>query len=107
MIPACHLLVENLVTRCIVSTVYRFHGTGRRRLIREAELGYLRTLPPLHKQQAILPSGKIAHHPGWKPLQVGFSPPRPQQDPLPSARKGVRGKVCGAVPESERLGVSS
>eukprot|EP00964_Phaeocystis_antarctica_P094496 scaffold61213_cov79-Phaeocystis_antarctica.AAC.3 len=65
-----------------------------------------------------MPSGKNAHHPGWKPLQgsasdripgwapspyrlpgpvqgyvqvsVGFSPPRPQQAPLPSARK-----ICG------------
>ena len=33
------------------------HGTGLRRLIRQAELGYLRTLPPLHKQQAILHGG--------------------------------------------------
>ena len=33
------------------------YGTGRRRLIREVELGYLRTLPPLHEQQAILHGG--------------------------------------------------
>ena len=83
-----------------------------------------------------MPSGKNAHHPGWKPLQgsandriPGWAPspcrlpgPVPRyvqvypsgfhrrdrnKHPLPSARKGVRGKACGAVLGSERLGVCS
>jgi len=81
-----------------------------------------------------MPSGKVGHHPGWKPLQGSAATmsqaglqaragsPDPlrgtckspsgshrrdcNEHPLPSARKCVRGGVCGRVLGAEKAGTT-
>ena len=107
--------------------------SGRRGSGRGSSFVRLRGSGRPHRWEVCIPSGKNGHHPGWKPLQGSaaivsqaglqaragspdplrgtvrtsarvFTGSVPRlKHPLPSARKGVRGRVCGASSQAGLL----